>query len=60
MANGVRSEGVTVAVMPQDTENGNVRGVVLCHQLKAADLILCEAKLYTRAEDYFVQKVTLK
>lgn len=57
---GAQLEGVTVAGMPQDTESGNVRSVVLCHQLKAADLISRGATFYIRAEHYLVEEVTLK
>lgn len=59
-ANAARSVGVTVPVLPHDTENGNLRGVVLCHQMKAADLISRGAKFYTKADDALVTEVTMK
>lgn len=49
-----------MAVMPQDTESENVRGVVHCHQLKAADLISRGTTFYTRGENYLVEEITLK
>lgn len=60
VADGARSVGVTVAVTPMDTEIGSLRGVVLCHQLKAVDLLARGAEFYTVAEPELTQEVVYK
>ncbi|NIG12943.1 type II toxin-antitoxin system PemK/MazF family toxin [Pantoea sp. Al-1710] len=59
-AQSARSFGVTVNVLPHDTDNGNLRGVVLCHQLKAIDLISRGATYYTQADEALVNEVISK
>jgi len=59
-ASAARSAGVTVSIRADDTANGKLSGVVLCHQLKAADLIARGAKYYTKADDNLVTEVTMK
>lgn len=59
-ANAARSEGVTVNILPYDTDNGNLRGVVLCHQLKAVDLIARDAKFYAIADEALICEVINK
>lgn len=60
VAEGARSAGVTVAVQPMDTERGNIRGVVLCHQAQAVDLIARGATFETVAEPALIQEVIFK
>lgn len=60
VANAARSVGVTVAVTPESTAKGNIRGVVLCHQVKAMDVIARGAKFETVAEHYLIEEVVLK
>ncbi|EEV6992865.1 MULTISPECIES: type II toxin-antitoxin system PemK/MazF family toxin [Escherichia] len=56
-ANATRSTGVTVNVLPHDTQTGNLHSVVLCHQLKAVDLIARGAKFHTVADETLISKV---
>ncbi|MFZ4834248.1 type II toxin-antitoxin system PemK/MazF family toxin [Rouxiella sp. Mn2063] len=60
VASVARSTGVTVAVQPMDTERGDIRGVVLCHQVKAIDLIAREATFETVADSGLIQEVVFK
>ncbi|EPF7730892.1 type II toxin-antitoxin system PemK/MazF family toxin [Escherichia coli] len=55
-ANAARSSGVTVNVLPHDTQTGNLHGVVLCHQLKAVDLIARGAKFHTVADEALISE----
>ncbi|AOR63584.1 MULTISPECIES: type II toxin-antitoxin system PemK/MazF family toxin [Pectobacterium] len=59
-AEAARSSGVTVVVTPVDTERGDLRGVVLCHQAQAIDLIARGATFETVAEDVLIQDVIIK
>jgi len=59
-ADSARSAGVTVAVRPMDTERGDLRGVVLCHQLRATDLKARNAQFETFAEETLIQEVIIK
>ncbi|WP_225086631.1 type II toxin-antitoxin system PemK/MazF family toxin [Pectobacterium colocasium] len=59
-AETARSAGVTVAVTPVDTERGDLRGVVLCHQAQAVDLLARGATFETVAEDVLIQDVIIK
>ncbi|AVF37987.1 type II toxin-antitoxin system PemK/MazF family toxin [Rahnella sikkimica] len=59
-ADAARSAGVTVSVTPMDTEAGNIRGVVLCHQVRALDLNAREATFETVAEDNLLREVIFK
>ncbi|PWC20196.1 growth inhibitor PemK [Brenneria roseae subsp. roseae] len=59
-AEAARSAGVTVAVTPIDTDRGDLRGVVLCHQAQAVDLIAKGATFETVAEDVLTQDVIIK
>lgn len=60
VAAGARSAGVTVAVGPMDTERGDLRGVVLCHQVRALDLNGRGATFETVAEEGLIQEVIFK
>lgn len=60
VANAARSVGVTVSITAQDTEKGILRGVVLCHQLKAVDLIQRGATFYCKADDALIAEVVMK
>ena len=60
VADAARSVGVTVAVGPMDTELGNLRGVVLCHQVRALDLNARKATFETVAEDTLLREVIFK
>lgn len=60
VATGARSAGVTVAVTADSTENGEVRGVVLCHQVRALDLKERKAQCYTKAESCLIDDVVMK
>ncbi|GKX57114.1 mRNA interferase PemK [Leminorella grimontii] len=60
VAAGARSAGVTVAVTADGTENGEVQGVVLCHQVRALDLKERKAQFYTKAESYLIDDVVMK
>lgn len=59
-ANAAHSTGVTVNVLPHDTQTGSLHGVVLCHQLKAVDLIARGAKFYTVADEALISEVISK
>ncbi|EOV3884085.1 type II toxin-antitoxin system PemK/MazF family toxin [Shigella flexneri] len=59
-ANAARSTGVTVNVLPRDTQTGNLHGVVLCHQLEAVDLIARGAKFHTVADEKLISEVISK
>ncbi len=45
---------------PRDTQTGNLHGVVLCHQLKAVDLIARGAKFHTVADEKLISEVISK
>lgn len=60
VANVARSVGVTVTVTPMDTERGDVRGVVLCHQMRALDLNARGATFETVAEETLLREVIFK
>lgn len=60
VAAGARSAGVTVALGPMDTERGDLRGVVLCHQVRALDLNSRGATFETIAEDELLREVIYK
>ena len=60
VANQARSTGVTVTVTPMDTERGDIRGVVLCHQVQAVDLLARGATFETVAENTLIQEVVFK
>ncbi|MBC3253555.1 MULTISPECIES: type II toxin-antitoxin system PemK/MazF family toxin [Serratia] len=55
-----RSAGVTVTVQPMDTERGDIRGVVLCHQVRAIDLLARGATFETVAEEPLINDVIIK
>ncbi|QCR36680.1 growth inhibitor PemK [Nissabacter sp. SGAir0207] len=57
---GARSAGVTVSVQPQDTASNQLRGVVLCHQLRAIDLHARGAVFRTLAEPVLLDEVVMK
>ncbi|MDF1897224.1 MULTISPECIES: type II toxin-antitoxin system PemK/MazF family toxin [Rahnella] len=59
-AETARSAGVTVTVGPIDTERGDLRGVVLCHQVRALDLNKRGATFETVAEDGLLKEVIFK
>ncbi|XBS69063.1 type II toxin-antitoxin system PemK/MazF family toxin [Acerihabitans sp. KWT182] len=60
LAASARSAGMTVAVQPADTDRGDIRGVVLCHQVQSIDLTAKEATFETVAEDTLIQEVIYK
>ncbi|PLR36243.1 growth inhibitor PemK [Chimaeribacter californicus] len=60
VAQAARSTGVTMAVTADSTASGTVRGVVLCHQVRALDLIARQAVYHTDAESFLVDEVVMK
>ncbi len=60
VAIGARSAGVTVAITSDSTEKGTVRGVVLCHQIRALDLKERKAQFHTKAESHLIDEVVMK
>lgn len=60
VASGARSAGVTVAITADSTEKGTVRGVVLCHQIRALDLKERKARFHTKAEPHLIDEVVMK
>lgn len=59
-SNVARSNSVTVVVDGNNTQSGFVTGVVLCHQVRALDVIAQKAKYKTTAEPYLIDEVVMK
>lgn len=60
VATSARSAGVTVSISGDSTKKGTVRGVVLCHQVRALDLKNRNAKFHTKAEPHLIDEVIMK
>lgn len=58
--NAARSHSVTVALDGNSTKSGKITGVILCHQVRALDLVSRKAKYATEAESYLVDEVVMK
>lgn len=58
--NAARSQSVTVVIDGNSTKSGKISGVILCHQVRALDLVAREAKFSTEAEPYLIDEVVMK
>lgn len=58
--NAARSQSVVVNLDGNSTKSGKITGVILCHQVRALDLLERQAVYSTQAEDYLIDEVIMK